>query len=170
MIPAAPRRGPPELTDSLPMSKLAAVAERLLLTLWVGAQWGIGYLAAPILFANLDDRHLAGTLAGHMFVWLDLFGAIACLILLAIAWTGRSGRAGGSRVWALLLLLAIIAVEELVFHPRIAALREAGIPDGSAAAAHFAWVHGGAQVLYLVASLVGLWLAAVGVRKPVAGE
>jgi hypothetical protein len=37
------------------------------LTLWVGGFWAIGYLAAPMLFYNLDDRMLAGMLAGKMF-------------------------------------------------------------------------------------------------------
>ena len=42
--------------------------DRILLTLWVGSLWAIGYIAAPTLFATLEDRALAGTLAGAMFV------------------------------------------------------------------------------------------------------
>ena len=45
----------------------ANVGERVLLTLWVGGLWAIGYMVAPALFATLEDRALAGNLAGLMF-------------------------------------------------------------------------------------------------------
>ncbi|HEY9151095.1 MAG TPA: DUF4149 domain-containing protein, partial [Gammaproteobacteria bacterium] len=57
------------------MSPSIPVGERILLTLWVGGLWAIGFIAAPILFAVLEDRTLAGTLAGEMFralAWLGL--------------------------------------------------------------------------------------------------
>jgi hypothetical protein len=34
-------------------------------TLWVGGLWAIGFLVAPSLFHALDDRALAGDLAGR---------------------------------------------------------------------------------------------------------
>jgi len=37
------------------------------ISIWVGGLLAIGYLAAPILFAQLSDRTLAGNLAGAMF-------------------------------------------------------------------------------------------------------
>ena len=40
--------------------------ERLLLTLWIGALWSIGYLAVPMAFANLDVT-IAGDYAGKLF-------------------------------------------------------------------------------------------------------
>ena len=36
-----------------------AFAQRILLTAWVGGLWAIGYIAAPTLFATLDDRAMA---------------------------------------------------------------------------------------------------------------
>jgi hypothetical protein len=36
-------------------------------TVWVGSLLAIGYLAAPVLFAQLSDRGVAGNLAGAMF-------------------------------------------------------------------------------------------------------
>ncbi|MCK5382667.1 MAG: DUF4149 domain-containing protein, partial [Gammaproteobacteria bacterium] len=30
--------------------------ERILLTLWVGSLWVVGFVVAPVLFAELDDR------------------------------------------------------------------------------------------------------------------
>ena len=38
--------------------------ERILLTLWVGSLWVVGFVVAPVLFAELDDRALAGSTAG----------------------------------------------------------------------------------------------------------
>ena len=40
-------------------------SERFLLTLWVGGLWIIGYLVTPVLFKTLDNRQLAGELAGY---------------------------------------------------------------------------------------------------------
>ena len=36
----------------------------------MGGLWAIGYLAAPVLFASLGDKMLAGMLAGKMFTWI----------------------------------------------------------------------------------------------------
>ena len=43
--------------------KLALIA----ITLWVGALWAIGGIAAPTLFYHLADKMQAGNLAGQMF-------------------------------------------------------------------------------------------------------
>ncbi|NOX26610.1 MAG: DUF4149 domain-containing protein, partial [Gammaproteobacteria bacterium] len=43
------------------------LGERILLTLWVGGTWTVGYIVAPVLFKFLEaDRQLAGALAGEM--------------------------------------------------------------------------------------------------------
>ena len=43
---------------------LAHITERILLTLWVGGLWSVGYLAVPVLFHGLNDRRLAGMVSG----------------------------------------------------------------------------------------------------------
>ena len=63
--------------------------ERILLTLWVGGLWTIGYIVAPALFANLEDRALAGTLAGVMFEIVAYVGMF-CAVLLLTCTTWRS--------------------------------------------------------------------------------
>ena len=40
---------------------------QLVASLWAGAQWTVGYLVAPTLFALLDDRREAGRIAGWLF-------------------------------------------------------------------------------------------------------
>ena len=57
------------------------VGERILLTLWVGGLWAIGYIAAPTLFAMLDDRKLAGALAGQMFHIISYIGLVCGTLL-----------------------------------------------------------------------------------------
>ena len=57
------------------MNKLERL-ENLLLAVWGGTLIGIGYIAAPILFKALDDRALAGNLAGQMFHIIMLEGLV----------------------------------------------------------------------------------------------
>ena len=48
------------------MHRLAEHLYSIVITLWVGALWAIGYMAAPTLFHVLDDRALAGKLAANV--------------------------------------------------------------------------------------------------------
>ena len=63
-------------------SKLLPAAERILLTLWVGALWVAGFIVAPLLFAELDDRALAGSLAGSLFTITSYLGLVCGGVLL----------------------------------------------------------------------------------------
>lgn len=135
------------------------ITERLITTLWVGGLWAIGYLAVPTLFARLDDRVLAGELAGHMFSALAYLG-LACggLLLGAELWR-RAGRVGRSlRFWLLLGMLAGVVIGQFLLQPQMAALKLQGIGEGTAAAAEFARLHGIASAIYLAVSLLGLIL------------
>ena len=53
--------------------KLALIA----ITLWVGALWAVGGIAAPTLFYHLADKMQAGNLAGQMFGLVAYIG-MAC--------------------------------------------------------------------------------------------
>jgi hypothetical protein len=140
--------------------------ERILLTLWVGGMWGIGYIAAPTLFKVLDDRALAGTLAGHMFKIIAIIGMVVCALLLVSAVIQSGTRA--LRHWraaALGVALAILAVNLFVTQPAIQSLRAEGIVPGSANEAQFKRLHGLSSILYLVVSLTGLALVAGDSRR-----
>lgn len=55
---------------------------------WMGSLWTICAVVATGLFAFLDDRHLAGTIAGqffHIATWLGLAFAILLAVLLQVA-------------------------------------------------------------------------------------
>jgi hypothetical protein len=140
-------------------------AEQLLLTLWVGSLWAIGYLAVPILFATLDERMLAGMLAGKMFTVVSYIGLGCGTALLAMALLAGS-RLREPRVLLPGLMLALVAVGEFVLQPMMAELKLQGLVEGSAAAARFGMLHGIASLLYLVNSVCGLVLLLLAARRP----
>lgn len=142
------------------MRRIADASFLLALTAWVGALWAIGYIAAPLLFANLADRATAGSLAGSMFsvVWLGL-GCGSYLLLFMLV---RLGAAAMKRpvFWLLLLMLGLTAAQLFGLQPLIAQLRSESVPRDLAEAAtksRFATWHGVASVLYLVQSVIGIF-------------
>ncbi|MHB8562653.1 MAG: DUF4149 domain-containing protein, partial [Acidiferrobacteraceae bacterium] len=50
--------------------------ERVVLTLWVGGMWSVGYLVAPVLFSMLDSKTVAGNIAGRLFSYLGMAGLV----------------------------------------------------------------------------------------------
>jgi len=138
------------------IANLGAVLDRVLLALWIGALWTVGFLVAPVLFAELD-RSTAGTVAGILFHYLNYAG------LLIGAFLFLRNRLGAVRPAALLLVLMLgsILISEFGLAPQIAALREAGFAAGSAEAARFGRLHGAASLLYVLNALFGLVLLAV---------
>ena len=139
--------------------RFTLVGERILLTLWVGGLWAIGYVAAPTLFAILDDRQLAGALAGQMFHIISYIGLASGILLLAsvLKRTGLEWRA-----WVLIIMLVLVATGEFVLQPMMESLKLQGLIEGSEAKKQFGMLHGVASVIYLVESLLGLALVAGG--------
>lgn len=135
---------------------LHRAVEYPLLTLWVGGMWVIGYLAVPILFATLDDRMLAGMLAGKMFTAMSYIGLGAGGLLLVLALLKRPRSRW--RVRLLLLMLLLVAVGEFVLQPMMAELKAMGLVEGSDAAARFGMLHGVSSIIYLLNSLGGVAL------------
>ena len=72
--------------------KLLSVVERIILSLWVGGMWAIGFLAVPVLFYSLDNRTLAGEIAAPMFKIINSLG-LACGALLLLSAALSQGRA-----------------------------------------------------------------------------
>ncbi len=136
--------------------QLLAALERILLTLWVGSLWVSGFMVAPLLFASLDDRALAGSIAGELFTltaWLGLGCGGALLVL------GRLGAGGsGWRLRVLVFMLVLIASGQFLLAPMIADLRAAGL-SGSP---RFGLLHGIASLLFLVTAVLGMGLVAAG--------
>lgn len=144
--------------------RLVAVSERILLTLWVGGMWTTGYLMAPVLFDMLDDRRLAGTVAGALFGASSYIGLMAgALLLLAALYVAGRRWYANWRIWALATMMLLIVVGEFGLRPEMTVLRDAGLVEGTEAAARFARLHGLSSALFLYNSLMGLVLVIFGV-------
>ncbi len=141
------------------MNAISGKIETVLQTLWVGGLWVIGYVVTPTLFASLDERRLAGELAGHMFTAINYIGLGCGTLLLAFAVLKSSGSLlKDRRVIALLLMLVLVVVSAFVLQPMMQELKLGGIEPGSEMAAQFGQLHGVSSVLYLLTSLLGLFL------------
>jgi predicted neutral ceramidase superfamily lipid hydrolase len=134
----------------------------LIITLWVGALWAIGYLAAPVLFYALDDKQLAGMLAGKMFTLVAYVG-IASGFYLLIQRLARVGTTAlkQSFFWAVFFMLVLALIGHFGIQPIIAQLKAQALPAdvmNSVFASRFKTWHGVASIAYLVQSLLGVVL------------
>lgn len=144
------------------MRKFSEALYLVAITLWVGGLWALGYIAAPVLFASLGDRQLAGVVAGKLFAiigWVGL-GSAAYLIIFLISRQG--GRFFKSAVFWLVLLMALMSVaSQFGIQPLMAQLKADALPREvmeSVLRDRFATWHGVSSILYLLQSLLGLWL------------
>lgn len=151
---------------------------RLVATLWCGSQWAIGYVVAPTLFAVLESRTVAGTVAGRLFhtqAWLSLVCG-ALLVWLATALIARTSDATAARSyrtlrWLAVAMMVCVLIASFGLQPFMADLRAqaeaAGVEIGqSAFAARFGMLHGISSGIYLLQSLLGIVLIW---RQPVRG-
>ncbi len=136
--------------------KLLFPTERILLTLWVGGMWTVGYVVAPTLFGVLDDRQMAGMIAGNLFTTMSYIGLV-CGGLLFLGNTYRSGVKDKTN-YVLLLMLVLIGIGQFVIQPMMVELKAEGLVAGSVAAANFGKLHGVSSVLFLITSIAGLIL------------
>ena len=144
------------------MSRIADALYQLAIMLWVGALFAIGYLAAPTLFAQLADRSLAGNLAGEMFKWVAWLG-IACAAYLLLFLMARRGFGvfKSAVFWLVLMMLGLTIAGYFGIAPILAQLKADALPRQvmeSALRDRFATWHGISSGLYLIESLLGLWL------------
>ncbi|MBD3635147.1 MAG: DUF4149 domain-containing protein [Methylophaga sp.] len=132
--------------------------ERLLLTLWVGSLWAIGYLAVPMAFANLEV-HIAGNYAGKLFYAVNIIGVVSATILL-ISRLFIFGVRAFPRYWRswLILLMLLVSLAFVGFiQPEMQALKQLGLEQGSNIE-RFNDLHKLSENLYLLLSLFGLML------------
>ncbi len=142
------------------MKRLPDLLALWALTLWVGGLWAVGYLAAPTLFYSLDDRMLAGMLAGKMFgyiAWTGLFCGVWLLVF-------RIARMGGGALkqgffWIVLIMLLLSLAQQFGIQPILQQLKDQAMPKDvmeSLFRDRFAAWHGISSAVYLIQSLLGL--------------
>ncbi|MBI4807641.1 MAG: DUF4149 domain-containing protein [Nitrosomonadales bacterium] len=134
----------------------------LSITLWVGGMWMLGYVVVPALFKVLQDRQLAGLVAGKLFTLLALIG-IACALYLLLYQLQQFGRAAlrrtAFRITATMLLLVLIG--QFILQPILADLKVQALPldvMNSVFSAQFKTWHAISGILFLVQSLLGIAL------------
>jgi hypothetical protein len=142
------------------MSRLAAAFHMLAVTIWAGALWAIGLLAAPTLFQMIADRTLAGSIAGRLFLYVALIG-IACGLYLMIFRLARFGTHAARQgfFWVVVLLLALTLVGQFGVQPILAALKQQAGAQAvmeSVFRDRFAAWHGVASVLYVIQCALAL--------------
>ena len=142
------------------MKRLPDLLAAWSLTLWVGGLWAVGYLAAPTLFYSLDDRVLAGMLAGKMFGHIAWVG-LACGLWLLVF---RIARLGGGALkqgffWIVLVMLVLSLAQQFGIQPVLQQLKDQAMPKDvmeSLFRDRFAAWHGVSSAVYLIQSLLGL--------------
>ncbi len=137
-------------------ANLLPASERTLLTLWVGALWVIGFIVTPTLFAQLDDRALAGSVAGSLFTLTSYIGLVCGSLLLVF--NGVNFRRINWRAVVIVGMLLLVVVGQFVITPMVVELRAQGLTDS----ARFGQMHGMASVLFIITSVLGLMLVAAG--------
>ena len=148
------------------MRKLTESLYLLAIVVWVGGMLAVGYLAAPVLFAELSDRVLAGNLAGKMFTWMARIG-MACggYILLFLMFRRGLGVFKSSVFWVALTMGGLVAASHFGIQPIMQHLKDSALPAEvmqSAFRDRFATWHGVSSVVYLIQSVLGLMLVLQG--------
>jgi hypothetical protein len=144
------------------MRKLSESLYFVAIALWVGGMWAIGYMAAPVLFSSLGDRQLAGVIAGKLFAligWVGLGSAAYLLIFLLSRWGGRFFKS--AVFWLVLLMALLVVASQFGIQPLMAQLKADALPREvmeSVLRDRFATWHGVSSILYLIQSMLGLWL------------
>ncbi len=134
----------------------------MMLVLWIGGIWAIGYVAAPVLFASMGDKQLAGMLAGKLFEVMAWIGIAAAAYLLVY----RIARDGGGALktlffWTVAVMLALVLIGLFGIQPIMQGLKDQAMPHAvmqSVFADRFARWHGISSILYLLQSALGLLL------------
>jgi len=144
------------------MRKLSEALYLFAITLWVGGLWALGYIAAPLLFVSLSDRQLAAMVASKLFAIIGWVGLGSAAYLIFFLLSRQGGRFIKSALFWLVLLMALMSlISQFGIQPLITQLKADAFPREvmeSVLRDRFATWHGVSSILYLIQSLLGLWL------------
>lgn len=152
------------------LTRFADALQSIMITAWAGALWTLGFVVAPTLFTVLDDRVLAGRIAGTLFsfgAWIGLACGTGFVLLCLL----RSG-AGALRqvtVRIALLLLVLTLTGKFGLQPILAGLREQALSGEIAQALfrqRFGTWHAVSGVLHLFQSGLAVALVVFHRRAP----
>jgi hypothetical protein len=133
--------------------------ERLLLTLWVGTLWAVGYIAVPTAFVSMDVV-TAGNYAGKLFQIVNIIGLVAASMLLL----GRAVRFGMLsihhywRTWILLSMFVLTLIFIAYLQPEMHNIKTLGLGTDPDLAERFGLLHQISKSVYMLNSVLGLLL------------
>lgn len=135
------------------------LSERLLLTLWVGSLFAIGYIAVPMAFVSLGDVTLAGNYAGDLFSTVNILG-LGCGTILLISKIVIYGKQvlGYWRFWIMLVMVLLTLLFSFYLQPELAAVKHLIHLGDNSVVEQFDKLHAMSKNLYLLLSLLGLAL------------
>ncbi len=133
----------------------------IVVTLWVGALWMTG-LTAYVLFDTLQDKQLAGSLAGKLFTIVSYIGMTSAFYLLIQRLLNYgTGALKQSFFWAVFFMLLLILAGHFGIQPILTQLKIDALANNitqTVFADRFKTWHGVASVAYLVQCLLGFVL------------
>jgi hypothetical protein len=133
----------------------------VIITLWVGALWTTG-ISAYVLFDSLQDKQMAGMLAGKLFNVVTYIGFGSAFYLL-IQRLFQYGTAALKQAffWAVLVMLLLVLAGHFGIQPILESLKSQALPADvmqSVFADRFRNWHGIASMAYLLECLLALVL------------
>lgn len=133
----------------------------IVITLWAGALWMTG-ISAYVLFDTLQDKQMAGMLAGKLFNVVSYIGLGSAFYLL-IQRLIQYGTAALKQAffWAVLVMLLLVLAGHFGIQPILESLKSQALPADvmqSVFADRFRNWHGVASMAYLFECLLALVL------------
>lgn len=134
----------------------------LFIVAWVGSLLALGAISAPILFSVLEDKQLAGLLAGKMFTAGAWVGIVAGIYLLIYSLMRDGGRAFKTWFfWLVLTMWLLTLAGHFGIQPILDNLKNQALPLAvmqSVFADRFSQWHGISRVLWIIQALLGVVL------------
>ena len=100
----------------------------IIMTLWAGALWMTG-ISAYVLFDSLQDKQMAGMLAGKLFTVVSYIGMVSGFYLL-IQRLVQDGTATLKQAffWAVLVMLVLVLAGHFGIQPILEGLKSQALP------------------------------------------
>jgi hypothetical protein len=136
------------------------VGERLLLTLWIGSLWAIGYIAVPLSFVHFDDNVVAGEFAGRLFTIVDYLGLACGSVLVARYALLGQGVMMLWRFWVTLSMLLLVAFLHFYLQVEMAEIKQFDWRQDVELSERLDFLHHFSTGVYMVLSVLGLALVA----------
>ncbi|MEI6459476.1 MAG: DUF4149 domain-containing protein [Pseudomonadota bacterium] len=134
------------------------LTRQLLLALLAGLLVTVGGLVAPLLFVGLDDRALAGRMAGQLFHVTNLLTLVLVLMVVALGALRQTGPCGRAMLLAPAVLLG---ASECLIRPL---LETEKVAHGTQTLAFAQW-HGVSSLLYALATVAAVTALVQALRR-----